>query len=41
MPRIEQKVAAELENIDNALLLIPDDIRSLKKDALNDGLSPF
>lgn len=29
MPPIEQKVAAELENIDNALLLIPDDILSL------------
>ncbi|MBL7016281.1 MAG: hypothetical protein ISR84_01850 [Kiritimatiellales bacterium] len=29
MPPIEQKVAAELENIDNALRLIPDDILSL------------
>lgn len=29
MPRIEQKVAAKLENIDNVLLLIPDDIHAL------------
>ena len=29
MPRIEQKVIAELENIDGALRLIPDDIQNL------------
>ena len=29
MPRIEQKVAAELENIAAALSLIPDDIQNL------------
>ena len=29
MPRIEQKVLAELENIDGALRLIPDDIQNL------------
>ncbi len=29
MPRIEQKVAAEFENIDGALLLIPKDVQKL------------